>query len=107
MKATHPPKRSPEERKALFNKVRSEIHNPEKFLSGWFRGWDVQEIGREELRAFLVWAFWDGEAQEKDQAEINEYVQRMEEMIGKPFTEEHGKAKSLRLTMDPIEMEAR
>lgn len=110
-KAIHPPKRSPEERRALFSKIRSEIYDPAVFLSGWFRGSPVEDIGREELRRFTDWAFWDGRAGEVgekgDADEIEEYIEKMERMMPKGFLEGSGKARSLRLTLDPIEIEPR
>ncbi|KAF2163373.1 hypothetical protein M409DRAFT_26410 [Zasmidium cellare ATCC 36951] len=110
-KAIHPPKRSPEERRALFSKVRSEIYDPAVFLSGWFRGSPVEDIGREELRRFTDWAFWDGRAGEVgekgDADEIEEYIDKMERMMPKGFLEGPGKARSLRLTLDPVEIEPR
>lgn len=109
--AIHPPKRTRDERLALFSKVRSEIYDPVSFLSGWFRGSNVEDIGREEMKRFCDWAFWEGragEAEEKgDAEEIEEYIQKVEMMMPGPFPEGKGKAKSLRLTLDPIEIEAR
>lgn len=109
--AQHPPLRTYEERRALFAKVRSEIHDPEKFVTGWFRGARPEEIGREELRSFLNWAFWDGRAklgpEGEDEEEMQEYFHKVEKMMRKPFAEGVGKAKALRLTLDPIEMECR
>ena len=111
--AEHPPLRTQEERRALFAKVRSEIHDPEKFLSGWFRGAKPEDIGREELRSFLNWAFWDGRAklgqdgEDEDEDEMGEYFHKIEKMMRTPFAEGKGKARALRLTLDPIEMECR
>ncbi|CAK4030328.1 hypothetical protein AC579_4856 [Lecanosticta acicola] len=109
--AVHPPKRTREERLALFSKVRSEIYDPVSFLSGWFRGSRIEDIGRKEMERFVDWAFWDGRAseagEEGDAAEIEEYIQKIEKMMPGPFPEGDGRAKSLRLTLDPIEIEAR
>lgn len=109
--ATHPRARTEDERRNFFAKVRSEIHDPVKFLQGWFRGADITDIGREELRRFLDWAFWDGKAKlgeaGQDEAELMEYYHKVEKMMPQPFAEGTGKAKSLRLTLDPIEMECR
>lgn len=109
--ATHPPKRTKEERWALFSKVRSEIYDPAAFLSGWFRGSPVEDVGRDELRKFTDWAFWEGRAGEAgeqgDDGEIEEYIQKIEKMMPKGFVEGPGKARSLRLTMDPIDIESR
>ncbi|KXT15291.1 hypothetical protein AC579_4856 [Pseudocercospora musae] len=109
--AIHPPKRTQDERLALFNKVRSEIFDPVSFLSGWFRGADPKDIGREELKRFVDWAFWEGRAgqgeKSSDAREIEEYIQKIEIMMPEPFQEGKGKMQSLRLTLDPIIIEAR
>jgi hypothetical protein len=105
--AVHPPLRSMKQRKALFAKVRREVHDPDRFLSGWFRGAKPETIGREDLRSFLNWAFWDGRAGASDQKELEYYMNKVEAMMRKPFAPGHGAAKSLRLTLDPIEMEIR
>lgn len=95
------------QRKALFAKVRRAVHDPDRFLSGWFRGAKPETIGREDLRSFLNWAFWDGRAGASDQKELEYYMNKVEAMMRKPFAPGHGAAKSLRLTLDPIEMEIR
>ncbi|TKA69598.1 hypothetical protein B0A55_09256 [Friedmanniomyces simplex] len=105
--ALHPPLRSREERRALFEKVKSEIRDPEQFLSGWFRGAKVENIGKEEMKGWLDWAFWDGRVSSEDEAEMEELVREVEGLVGKPFPDGKGTANGLRLTLDPIEMEWR
>ena len=105
--ANHPPLRSMKQRKALFAKIRREIHDPDRFLSGWFRGAKPESIGREDLRDFLNWAFWDGRAGAAEYKELEYYINKVEAMMRKPFLPGHGAAKALRLTLDPIEMECR
>jgi hypothetical protein len=113
--AVHPPLRSRQERQELFKKCQREIHDPLAFLSGWFRGAKPEDIGREELRKFVNWSFWEGRAEvtggEKDgdgeAAEMEQYLDKMSSMLPQPFLPGAGKAKSLRLTLDPIEIEAR
>lgn len=109
--AVHPPLRSKKERKALFAKVRREVHDPDKFMGGWFRGAKPEDIGREDLKGFVNWAFWDGRADMTaggvDEKELEYYMGKVETMMRKPFKAGHGSAKSLRLTLDPIIMECR
>ena len=105
--AIHPPLRTKEERKLLFEKVRSEIHDPERFLSGWFRGAKIEDIGREDLKEFLSWAFWEGRSGDADEQELEELVSKVEKMMRRTFPPGRGTAKSLRLTLDPIDMECR
>ena len=87
--------------------MRREVHDPDKFLSGWFRGANPETIGREELRSFLNWTFWDGRAGPADHKELEYYMNKVEAMMRKPFAQGRGAAKGLRLTLDPIEMECR
>jgi len=106
--AIHPPLRSKAERKALFDKVKSEIHDPEKFMSGWFRGAKIEEIGREDLKEFLSWTFWEGRTTKNDEEELEVYTREVETMVGaKRFKPGRGTAKGLRLTLDPIDMHCR
>jgi pimeloyl-ACP methyl ester carboxylesterase len=105
--AVHPPLRTREERKQLVTQVRTEIHDVDKFLSGWFRGADPKDIGRDELKRFLGWTFWEGRVTDEHAEEMEEYAQMIEEMAGHRFQEGRGKAKALRLTLDPIDMDVR
>nr|OQN98179.1 hypothetical protein B0A51_18948 [Rachicladosporium sp. CCFEE 5018] len=105
--AVHPPLRSRTDREALFHKVCGELDNIESFLSGWFRGAKIEEIGREELRRFLDWAFWEGRATDGDAQELDGYVYQVEAMLDHPLADGSGPAKSLRLTIDPINMQPR
>lgn len=109
--AVHPPLRTKKERKALFAKVRREVHDPDKFMSGWFRGAKPEDIGRDDLKEFLSWAFWDGRADlalgGAEEKELDYYIGKVEAMMRKPFKAGSGTARGLRLTLDPIQMECR
>jgi pimeloyl-ACP methyl ester carboxylesterase len=107
--ATHPELRSREEREKLFEKVRREIRDPVKFLRGWFCGAKLEEIGREGLREFLAWAFWEGRVEDGEEKgeELEGLIEKVEEMVGHRFKPGKGEARSLRLTLDPVEMECR
>jgi pimeloyl-ACP methyl ester carboxylesterase len=109
--AVHPPMRTRDERLDLFNRVRAEIHDFESFLRGWFCGARPEDVGLEELKKWINWAFWEGRAgateDKGEDAEIDEYVSRIEQLVGKPFQDGPGTAKSLRLTLDPITIQPR
>lgn len=104
--AVHPPLRSQDERRRLFNKVQDEVNDPERFMTGWFRGAKVEDIGKNEVRRFLNWSFWEGRATEADAEELEEYVGQTEKLAGVKL-KENGGARSLRLTLDPVEMDYR
>lgn len=106
--AVHPPSRSRAERRALFDKVYAEIHDPVAFLRGWFKGADIKDIGIEGLQEFLIWSFWDGRADEVEEEELQYYVDRVRQMAPElSFREGSGNAKGLRLTMDNFEIDYR
>ena len=109
--ALHPPPRSKEERQALFAKVRAEVHDPEKYFRGWFLGAKVEDIGRDDVKDFLNWSFWDGRADiahnSADEEEVCEYISKVEKMMRVPFRIGKCNATSLQLTLDPVEMECR
>lgn len=105
--AIHPPLRSREERKQLIDQVRNEIHDVDRFLSGWFRGANPDTIGRDDLKSFLAWVFWEGRSTEEDAEELEEYTQVVEGLAGHAFPERKGTARALRLTLDPIDMAVR
>lgn len=105
--ATHPPLHSSEERRAFFNQVRASINDPERFLSGWFRGASLDNVGRENMREFLDWAFWEGRATADDEKEVEQYLLEVETLLGRKLRVGKGSGKGLRLTLDPIEMDCK
>jgi hypothetical protein len=103
--AVHPLVPSRPERKALFDKCYRYIPDPDKYLDRWFLGAPQEEIKHENVKEFIQWAFFNrgGEAGE-DNEELEEYVAAYEELVGRKFEPGRGKAESLRLTLDPIDM---
>jgi hypothetical protein len=103
--ATHPPQRSKEERRKLVNRVHGDVADPERYVRGWFKGARIEEIGREDVKTYLAWAFFDRDWVEgEDEEEIEEYAQEIESMLGKNFRPGKSIAKSLRLTLAPVGM---
>lgn len=105
--AIHPPLKTFGERKALFGNVKGEIIDAESYLSGWFHGARVDEIGRGQLRDFLDWVFFDARAARADENELEGYTHEMEKLVGRRFGEGNSTAKALKLTLDPVKMECR
>ncbi|KAK5135614.1 hypothetical protein LTR08_005094 [Meristemomyces frigidus] len=105
--AVHPPLLDQRGRRALFEKVKSEIHDTERFLSGWFREAKVEDIGREDLKEFLAWTFWEGRVGEEDDGELEVFAGEVEAMLGRRLKEGRGTARSLRLTLEPVEASSR
>ena len=103
--AIHPPSRSKEERRKLVDYVKAEITDPEQYIRGWFKGAEVQDIRRQDVKDWLTWAFFDRDWEEgKDEDEIEEYTLEIESMLRKNLRPGNGRAKSLRLTIDPVKM---
>lgn len=103
--AIHPPPRSKEERRKLVGNVVAEMTDVEQYIRGWFKGADFKDIGREDVKEWLSWAFFDSERDEgRDEDEIEGYTLLIESMLHKGFSSGRGKATSLRLTIDPVDM---
>ncbi|TPX15301.1 uncharacterized protein E0L32_004578 [Thyridium curvatum] len=106
--AKHPPPLTSAERKALFTKCLANIPDPEGYLRKWFLGADLRDIRKENVREFLLWAFFDrdnGESEQdgEEEEELGLYLKDIEAMLGRPLAEGRGSAKCLRLTIDQIE----
>ena len=121
--AQHPPLLAKEERKALFWKLWDKIPHPEYYVSRWFLGARAGEVRRENVKEFFEWALLnrgtesedelvrrakeDPETKIEEEAELKEYVDGMETMLGRPLLPGRGPAKSLRLTIDEVNMRHR
>ncbi|KAI9152024.1 hypothetical protein HJFPF1_09244 [Paramyrothecium foliicola] len=108
-RAVHPPPLPRAERRALFERCIGDVASPRGYLSGWFLGADLEHIRRDNVKEFLLWAFFDREVEtfdgdeEKELAEeLEEYIGLIEQGLGYTLGEGRGPAKSLRLTFDAI-----
>ncbi|RBR24273.1 uncharacterized protein FIESC28_02932 [Fusarium coffeatum] len=108
--AIHPPALSRKEREALFERCFGNVSAPDIYLRWWFLDADPHEIRRDNVREFILWAFFerpdgeelvdeDGETVEE---EVEHYLRRLERRLGRPLKTGRGNAKSLRLTLDGI-----
>ncbi|KAI7773593.1 hypothetical protein LA080_010363 [Diaporthe eres] len=115
--ARHPTLSSTAERRALFERCMATIPNFDHYLSIWFLGAELSDIRRENIREFLLWAFFDVDLRsdkhkhssrdDKYSAEVDQYIARIENLWGRPFESGRGRAKCLRLTIDSIETKYR
>ncbi|WYZ43797.1 hypothetical protein EsH8_VII_000233 [Colletotrichum jinshuiense] len=112
--AEHPPLSSPAERRALFDRCMGTVPNYEYYIRMWFLGAEMSDIRRENVRDFLLWAFFDVEertdgknhglrAGEDYDAEVDQYIAHVESQLGASFKPGRGPAKCLRLTIDSVE----
>jgi len=105
--ARHPRASGRAEREALFARCTANLPQPELYLRRWFLGAELADIGRDNLREFLLWSFFDddgaGELDEDASEELDIYVREFEILLGRALEPGRGPARSLRLTVDPIE----
>ncbi|CAF3453344.1 unnamed protein product [Fusarium graminearum] len=108
--AVYPPELSRQDRKALFERCFENVSSPEIYLKWWFLDADPDEIRRDNVREFLLWAFFEkpdgkgllAEDEEMVEEEVEHYLVLLENRLGRPFEDGRGNAKSLRLTLDGI-----
>jgi len=111
--AEYPPPLTSEEREALFERCVANIPNLERYLQVWFLGTDISEIKRDNVRDFLLWAFFerdgggpasyvDEETSFSHEEELEGYICRVEAILGWQLPPGRGAATPLRLTIDPI-----
>ncbi|KAH7127199.1 hypothetical protein B0J11DRAFT_433640 [Dendryphion nanum] len=115
--ARHPPVLDREDRKALYWKCWDRIPNPDHYLSKWFLGARIHDIRRENVKDFFRWALLNKGDTEKaevkaeevenlieEEAELDEYVDGVQTLLGHKIEPGRGKAEGLRLTVDKVKM---
>lgn len=102
--ADHPPD-TREEREVLFNRCLENIPDPERYLSLWALGADLAQVKKENVRDFLRWAFADRDhaGSPETEHELDLYLAKTEQLLGRPLPDGTGSAVPLRLTFDPIQ----
>jgi len=121
--AAHPPLLDRDDRKALFWKCWENVPHPEYYLSRWFLGARPGEVRRDNVREFYEWALFcrgaeteeelvrraqeDPDVKIAEEEELNEYVDGVETLLGRPLLPGRGPAKCLRLTIDEVNMRHR
>lgn len=101
--AVHPSTLSRPERKDLFQKCHDTIPDGEAYLKKWFLGAPAEEIKRENLKEFFLWAFFNrGGPPGNDEEELEEYVVQTEQLLGREIAPGRGNATCLRLTLDRV-----
>ncbi|KAI0107790.1 hypothetical protein GGR51DRAFT_141781 [Nemania sp. FL0031] len=108
--AEHPPLLPYTERRALFLRCLDNIPDIARYLRTWFLGADESDIRKDNVREFFSWAFFDrhpGNETAAELEELDEYLAEVEKRLGYQLQPGRGKAKSLRLTLDDIEVRYR
>lgn len=103
--ATHPATVSREDRRKLFWRCHDNIPDAERYIRKWFLDAPPEEIKRENVKQFFRWAFLNtADPDPKYDDELEEYTAKMEKMLGRTLEPGMGKAKCLRLSLDPVQM---
>ncbi|KAI5923995.1 hypothetical protein F4810DRAFT_157726 [Camillea tinctor] len=106
--AKHPPPLSAAGRRVLFERCLDHVPDLRRYLRLWFLGAEEAEVRRENVRDFLLWAFFDSRPDCKltddETQELDNYIAIIEQRTGRRFAPGRGKANGLRLTLDDIEI---
>ncbi|PSR88792.1 hypothetical protein BD289DRAFT_366703 [Coniella lustricola] len=103
--AAHPP-HTRAERERLFQRCIENIPDPERYLSLWTLGADSTDIHHDNVREFLLWAFFDRQHDDPSdtalQQELDSYMARTERLLDRPLAPGRGSAIPIRLTFDKV-----
>ncbi|EJD43962.1 hypothetical protein AURDEDRAFT_88482 [Auricularia subglabra TFB-10046 SS5] len=111
--AVHPSLRPRNEREQLFNTCHSHIPDIRAYIAGWYRGSASDELYRENIEDWLLWAVFGADRDELAthddwNEEIDGYIKRIEELVGHPFPDgRNPRVRSIRLTLDEVDMRHR
>lgn len=103
--AKHPPPLDTTERKELFHLCNDNIPDLESYLKKWCLGAPPEEIKRENVKDFFLWAFFNRSGPPgDDDEELEEYIAATEKHLGRKIEPGKGDAQCLRLTLDKVDM---
>jgi hypothetical protein len=75
------------------------------YLRKWFLGAELEDIRKDNLKEFFLWAFFNrGGSPGDDDEELEEMVIKTEKLLRRPIEDGRGNAKCLRLTLDEVKM---
>lgn len=102
--AEHPPILPEQERRQLFERVTRDVSatDLERHIRWWCRGAALNDIGREGIKDWLSWAFFEDRLDSNTEEELEEYTKHFEQILGQTFAKGYGKAKPIRLTLDEV-----
>ncbi|EPQ57705.1 hypothetical protein GLOTRDRAFT_71571 [Gloeophyllum trabeum ATCC 11539] len=105
--AQHPPLLDREELRMHYERCCTHLRNT-AHTTGWFFSCAFNDIKRENVMEWLLWAFFHctGQDKLKDwEAELEQYVQQLEKAIGQRFDPgRNPSVMSMRTTLDPVMM---
>ncbi|KAF1948569.1 hypothetical protein CC80DRAFT_529937 [Byssothecium circinans] len=98
-----PPPPTPEARKEIFYKSLSVTDDIELCLKKWMGGSSLEDLRRENLKEWLLWALFDRDGPPgADDAELEGYVEAVEEALGREIQPGLGPVESVRLNFQPF-----
>lgn len=101
-----PVERSLRERQQLFERCWSSIPDLESFLRVWFRGATLDSYHRDDFKDFLAWGFlYKTEATASDDDELEGYVCRTEEALGRKFPPGRGLCRPSQVSTDALHLQ--
>jgi hypothetical protein len=104
-KADHPPSVERPERRQLFLKSAETIPDVKEYLRRWFGNAPLEDIRRENVKEFFLWAFFNRDGPPgPDDEELEEYLAILEERLDYRIPDGRGPAKPLLLTLDVVQM---
>ncbi|KUJ11645.1 uncharacterized protein LY89DRAFT_710126 [Mollisia scopiformis] len=99
------------QRRELFKKCITTITDPKRYISLWHHGAKIEDIGRENVKEWICWAFLDKSTVGPDEEdELEEYVDLLETLLPKgtlpsgnkfPLGKTPG-IQTLRFSLDPV-----
>lgn len=102
--ATHPTTIPREERRKLFDRCHDTVQDPELYLSKWFKH-SKGTIKRDDVKIFFCWAFLNKASYgPEDDEELDEYGDKMEQLLGRKLEPGSGGVVPLLLTLDKVNM---
>ncbi|KAF2477191.1 uncharacterized protein BDR25DRAFT_251793 [Lindgomyces ingoldianus] len=104
-RAAFPPRLSRYERQRLFRKSLETTADIELFTRKWMGGAHLDDIRRENIKEWMLWALFNREGSPaEDDEELEAYLFEIEEKLGWAVKPGWGPAKSLRLNFDRFEV---
>ncbi|KAF5974756.1 hypothetical protein FBULB1_7627 [Fusarium bulbicola] len=103
--ANHPTAPCRADRQRLFQQCHDNILDAGHYLRRWFRDAPEHEIKRENVKDFFRWGFLNMEDCDSTyDDELEEYIEELEDLLGRKLEPGRGDAKCLRMTLDKVEM---
>lgn len=100
---THPVPNTKEKRQILFDRCLDTTHNYDQYLSDWFLKNPTSDMGRENVKEFIRWAFLNTDVIDYDhEDEVESYLKQLETKLGTEFPQGKTNVKCLRLTLDKV-----